>query len=317
MAVLVLADHDNKALKPATANAVTAAKALGQPVDVLVAGFDCAEVAGGASALQGVGRVLHADDGALRHHSAEAVAPIIAGLAGGYEGVIAPADGFAKNVLPRVAGMLDMGQVSDVMEILSPDTFVHPIYAGNALETVVARDPIKILTVRASAFAGAGKSGQLAPIEAIPLGQEQRGVQVVEQALNTSDGPDLASARVVVSGGRGMGTKEAFQMLERLAQSLDAAIGATRAAVDAGFIGNHSQVGQTGKMVAPELYFAVGISGAIQHLAGILDSKVIVAINNDPAAAIFQVADYGLVADLHDALPELLIELTKLSPRQE
>jgi electron transfer flavoprotein alpha subunit len=323
MAVLILAWHDNATLNPAVKNAVSAALALDGPVHVLVAGWGAGDVASAAATIDGVSKVLHAEDQALEYQSPELVAPLIARLTSDYGSVDAPAGNFAKSVIPRAAGILDMAQVSDVIEIKSPDTFVHPIYAGNALETVTATDRVKIITVRATAFPAASISGQPAEIKTITAVTGTAvtgtavtgtpGVQIVERQLAPTDRPDLNSARIVVSGGRGMGTAKAFAILEDVAAQLGAAIGATRAAVDAGYVSNDLQVGQTGKVVAPEMYLAVGISGAIQHLAGMKDSKVIAAINNDPSAPIFQVANYGLVADLHVALPELQAELSRIN----
>jgi electron transfer flavoprotein alpha subunit len=310
MSVLVIAAHDNKSLKPATLNAVTAAKELG-PVEVLVAGSGAGDVAKAAAKVAGVAKVLVADAPHLGHALAENLAPLVAKLAPNYSHVLAAADTFGKNLMPRVAALIDSQQISDIMKIVSPDTFVRPIYAGNALATVQSKDTIKVLTVRGTAFEPAAAEGGSAAIETIDAGQDAALSRFVGQALSKSERPELTAARIVISGGRGMQSGENFVMLERIADKLGAAVGASRAAVDAGFVPNDYQVGQTGKIVAPDLYLAVGISGAIQHLAGMKDSKVIVAINKDEEAPIFQVADYGLVADLFKALPELEAALSK------
>ena len=310
MAVLLVAEHDNAVLKPATRNAVTAARALGD-VTVLVAGSSCRAAAEDAARSAGVGRVLLADAAPYTHSLAEAMAPLVAALARSYSHVLAPATTFGKNLMPRVAALLDVAQVSDVIAIEGPDTFVRPIYAGNALVTLRARDAIKVLTVRATAFEAAPAVGGSAAIESVTASADPGLSIFVTQELTRSERPELASARIVVSGGRGMQSGENFRLLEALADRLGGAVGASRAAVDAGFVPNDFQVGQTGKVVAPDLYIAVGISGAIQHLAGMKDSKVIVAINKDEEAPIFQVADYGLVEDLFKALPELTAALGK------
>ncbi|HLI12278.1 MAG TPA: FAD-binding protein [Alphaproteobacteria bacterium] len=312
MSVLVIADHDNKAVNPATLHAVTAAKALGE-VAILVAGTDCAAAAQAAAKIAGVAKVLHADAPFLGHGLAENLAPLVAKLASGYSHVLAPADSFGKNLMPRVAALLDSQQISEIVKIVSPDTFVRPIYAGNALATVQSKDAIKVITVRGTAFDAAAAEGGSAAVETIETGADAGLSRFVGQALSKSERPELTSARIVISGGRGMQSGENFALLERVADKLGAAVGASRAAVDAGFVPNDYQVGQTGKIVAPDLYIAVGISGAIQHLAGMKDSKVIVAINKDEEAPIFQVADYGLVADLFKAVPELEKELEKQS----
>ena len=312
MAVLVIAEHDNRTLKPATLNAAAAAKELGDPaLDVLVAGKECAAVAEAAARIEGVRKVLFADDEAYDHGLAENLAPLIARLAEGYSHVLAPATTFGKNVMPRVAALLDVMQISDISAILKPDTFVRPIYAGNALATVQSQDRIKIITVRGTAFPPAPAEGGAAAIETVPSTGSAGLSQFLRAELSKSERPELTSARVIISGGRGMQSGENFVLLERVADKLGAAVGASRAAVDAGFVPNDYQVGQTGKIVAPELYVAVGISGAIQHLAGMKDSKVIVAINKDEEAPIFQIADYGLVGDLFKILPELDAELAK------
>ena len=304
MTSLVIAEHDNASLKDATLNTVTAAQKLGTDVHMLVAGSDCGAVAEAAAGVAGVSKVLVADAPDYAHPLAEAIAPLIVTLAGDYDAVLAPSTTTGKNIMPRVAALLDVAQISDIIEVISPDTFKRPIYAGNAIATVKTSDPKKVITVRATAFdkAGDGGSGEIQAIE----GAADPGIsRFVGQELSKSERPELTSARIIVSGGRGMGSGENFALLEKVADKLNAAIGASRAAVDAGFVPNDYQVGQTGKIVAPELYIAVGISGAIQHLAGMKDSKVIVAINKDEEAPIFQVADYSLVADLFKALPEL------------
>ena len=304
MAVLVFAEHDNAALKAATLNAVTAAKQLGD-VTILVAGSGCGAVAEAAAKVDGVSKVLVADDAAYGNGIAEEVAPLIAKLAEGYEHIVAPATTGGKNIMPRVAALLDVQQISDISAVEGADTFVRPIYAGNALATVKTSDAKKVLTVRATAFDAAAAEGGSAAVESVS-GDGANGLTTfVGQELTKSERPELTAAKVIISGGRGMQSGDNFAMLEEVADILGAAVGASRAAVDAGFVPNDYQVGQTGKVVAPELYIAVGISGAIQHLAGMKDSKVIVAINKDEEAPIFQVADYGLVADLFQALPEL------------
>jgi electron transfer flavoprotein alpha subunit len=304
MSILVIAEHDNEALKSATLHTVTAAGRLGDEVHLLVAGANCGAVAEAAARIAGVSKVLVADDAVYAHPLAEGLALLVVGLAEGYSHVLAPATTFGKNFLPRVAALLDVAMLSDITAIESADTFVRPIYAGNALATVRSLDRIKLLTVRGTAFDAAGEGGTAA-IEAIAAGEGYEQSSYVGAELTKSERPELTSARIVVSGGRGLGSGENFKLIEAVADKLNAAIGASRAAVDAGYVPNDYQVGQTGKIVAPELYIAVGISGAIQHLAGMKESKVIVAINKDEEAPIFQVADYGLVADLFQALPEL------------
>jgi electron transfer flavoprotein alpha subunit len=315
MPVLVIAEHDNRALKaatlPAVAAGIEAAKAAGGDVHVLVAGKDCRGVAEAAAKIAGVTRVLLADDAAYDHGLAENVAPLIVKMAPDYTHVLAPATTSGKNIMPRVAALLDVMQISDISAIVSADTFVRPIYAGNALATVQSKDPIKIITVRGTAFAPAEAAGGNAPIGAVPATPAAGLSEFKGAELSKSERPELTSARVIISGGRGMQSGDNFPLLEKVADKLGAAVGASRAAVDAGFVPNDYQVGQTGKIVAPELYIAVGISGAIQHLAGMKDSKVIVAINKDEEAPIFQVADYGLVGDLFKVLPELDEELAK------
>jgi electron transfer flavoprotein alpha subunit len=312
MAVLLLAYHDNKTLGDATAKVMTAAKALGGDVHVLVAGSDCRPVAEAASKLEGAAKVLLADAPQFGHALAEELAALIVPLMANYDALIAPATASGKNVLPRVAALLDVMQISDVTKVIAADTFERPIYAGNAIQTVQSAEAKKIITARATSFAAVGQGGS-APIETVTP-PAPTALSTFEKAeLSKSDRPELTSAKIVISGGRGMQSGENFKKyIEPVADRLGAAMGASRAAVDAGFVPNDFQVGQTGKVVAPELYIAVGISGAIQHLAGMKDSKVIVAINKDEEAPIFQVADYGLVADLFQALPELEQELGKL-----
>ena len=320
MAVLVIAEHDNAALKPATLNTVTAAAGLSD-VTVLGAGNRCRPVAEAAAAIDGVIKVLLADDGALEHPLPEILAPFIQGLvqdkAGDYSHVFAPATTFGKNLMPRVAALLDVQQISEITTIDDADTFVRPIYAGNAMATVKSGDAVKVITVRITAFEPAAAEGGSAMIEDVggdkDFGEASPLSSFVSQELTKSERPELTNAKIVISGGRGMQSGDNFHLLEIIADKLGAAVGASRAAVDAGFVPNDYQVGQTGKVVAPDLYIAVGISGAIQHLAGMKDSKVIVAINKDEDAPIFQVADYGLVADLFDVLPELSSELDKQS----
>ena len=312
MGVLVIAEHDNTSLSPATLNTVTAATALGE-VTMLVAGANCRPAAEAAAAVDGVARVLLADDPSLEHGLAENLAPLIQGLGGEYGHVLAAATTFGKNLMPRVAALLDVQQISEITAIESEDTFVRPIYAGNAMATVQSADSVKVITVRTTAFEAAqanDEGGGSADIEEIGGGDSGLS-SFVGHELTKSERPELTSAGIVISGGRGMQSGGNFKMLEDIADKLGAAVGASRAAVDAGFVPNDYQVGQTGKVVAPDLYIAVGISGAIQHLAGMKDSKVIVAINKDEEAPIFQIADYGLVQDLFEALPELSSELDK------
>ena len=311
MAVLLLAEHDNKILAPATAKALTAAGAFGADVDILVAGQDCRGVGEQAAKLEGVRKVLLAEAPHLAQRLAEDTAATIVKLMQGYDVLLAPATTMGKNVLPRVAALLDVAQISDIVEVKSPRSFVRPVYAGNALETVETTDKIVVGTVRITAFPAAGEGGSAAIQAVTPAAAI--GLSSFEGAeISASERPELTAARIVISGGRGMASGDNFKMLlEPLADRLGAAVGASRAAVDAGFMPNDHQVGQTGKVVAPELYIAVGISGAIQHLAGMKDSKIIVAINKDADAPIFQVADYGLVGDLFTVLPELDAELKK------
>ena len=311
MAVLLLAEHDNKTLAASTAKALTAARAFGGNVDILVAGEGCRAVADEAAKLEGVGKVLLADAPQLAHRLAEDTTATILPLMANYTVLLAPATTMGKNVLPRVAALLDVGQISDIVEVKSPDTFVRPIYAGNALETVQTSDKIVVATVRTTAFAATGEGGSAA-IETVTPADEVTSSSFVGADITESERPELTAARVVISGGRGMASGENLEkLIAPIADRLGAAIGASRAAVDSGYMPNDYQVGQTGKVVAPELYVAVGISGAIQHLAGMKDSKVIVAINKDAEAPIFQVADYGLVGDLFEVLPELNEELKK------
>jgi electron transfer flavoprotein alpha subunit len=303
MSALVLAEHDNAKLDGATAKTVTAASRISKDVHVLVAGANCASVADQAAKLNGVEKVLIADDARYAKFLAEPVAALVIGQMSAYDSVLAPATANGKNVLPRVAALLDVPQISEIVGIDSPEIFRRPIYAGNAIQTVEAKGFKKVITVRAAAFDAAGSGGN-APIEKLAPAADPGLSRFVEENLSRSERPDLTAARIVISGGRGLQSKENFALIERIADRLGAAVGASRAAVDAGFVPNDRQVGQTGKVVAPELYIAVGISGAIQHLAGMKDSKLIVAINKDEGAPIFSVADYGLVADLFEALPE-------------
>jgi len=305
MAILVIAEHDSTQLKAATLNTVAAAAKIGGDIHVLVAGQGCGSVATAAAAVAGVSKVRVADAAPYASGLAESLAALILSIANDYTHVLAPATAFGKNVLPRVAALLDVAQISEIVSVESPDTFVRPIYAGNALATVKSADPIKVITVRATGFDAVAATGGSAAIESVAAQADPGLSSLVGQELTKSARPELTAARVIVSGGRGMGSGENFVILEALADKLSAAVGASRAAVDAGFVPNDYQVGQTGKIVAPELYIAVGISGAIQHLAGMKDSKVIVAINKDAEAPITQVADYWLVADLFQAVPEL------------
>ncbi len=304
MAALVIAEHDNAELKAATLNTVSAAAALGGDIGVLVAGANCATVAESVAAIAGVARVLLADDPAYEHHLAENMAPLVAGIARDYGHVLAPSTTFGKNFMPRAAALLDVQPISAIVAVVSPDTFIRPIYAGNAMATVQSADPIKMITVRTTAFKAA-EAGSGATVETVPAAPASDLSSFVGRELSKSERPELTAAPVVVSGGRGMQSGENFKLLEALADKLGAAVGASRAAVDAGFVPNDYQVGKNGKIVAPDLYIAVGISGAIQHLAGMKDSKVIVAINKDEEAPIFQVADYGIVGDLFKIVPEL------------
>ncbi len=304
MTALVIVDHDNASVKDATLATVTAAKAFGD-VHALVAGSGCGDAAAAAANIDGVAKVLVADDSVYAHPLAEELAAVVLSVAGDYDAILAPATTTGKNFLPRVAAALDVAQISEIIEVVSPDTFKRPIYAGNAIATVQSADAKKVITVRATAFEKAATEGGAGVVEAIAATASAGLSSFVGSELSKSDRPELTSAKIIISGGRGMGSGENFAIIEKVADKLGAAVGASRAAVDAGFVPNDYQVGQTGKIVAPELYIAVGISGAIQHLAGMKDSKVIVAINKDEEAPIFQVADYGLVADLFDAVPAL------------
>ena len=309
--VLVLAEHDNKTVRKATLNTIAAAQKIGGDIHVLVAGHDCAGAAKAAAQVAGVAKVLHADAPQLGEELAENVAAVILSLSKNYSHVLAPATSTGKNILPRAAALADCQQISEIVAVESPDTFVRPIYAGNALATVKSGDPVKFITVRTTAFDAVAASGGSAAVEGVPVSPDSGLSKFVGREVAKSERPELTSARAVVSGGRGMGSGDNFKILEPLADGLKAAMGASRAAVDAGFVPNDWQVGQTGKIVAPELYVAVGISGAIQHLAGMKDSRVIVAINKDEEAPIFQVADYGIVGDLFQIVPQLVEELKK------
>ena len=309
MPILVIAEHDHQALKAATLNTIAAASRIGGDIHVLVAGENCDAAAAQAATLQGVTLVRKADAPAFAAQTAENLTALVVANAAGYSHILAPATTFGKNLLPRVAALLDVAQISEITAIESPDTFVRPIYAGNALATVTSSDPVKVITVRTTAFDPV-QAGGSAPVENIAAGADTAQTRLVQRELTQSARPELGAAKIIVSGGRGLGSSDKYhQLLEPLADKLGAALGASRAAVDAGFVPNDYQVGQTGKIVAPQLYIAVGISGAIQHLAGMKDSKVIVAINKDPDAPIFQVADYGLVADLFEAMPALVAAL--------
>ncbi len=311
MATLLIAEHEDKSLNGATHKAVTAAKALGSDLHILVAGQGCKAAADAAAKIEGVAKVLIADDAKYAHRLAEPMAALVVSLAGNYDAIVAPASTTGKNFMPRAAALLDAMQISEVTKITAPDTFERPIYAGNAIQTVQSSDKKKIITVRTAAFQAAGEGGN-APVEPVTAAEAPSGSVFAGEELSKSDRPELGGARIIISGGRALGSKENFaKYVEPIADKLGAAVGASRAAVDAGYAPNDWQVGQTGKVVAPELYIAVGISGAIQHLAGMKDSKVIVAINKDGEAPIFQVADYGLVADLFQVLPELKDELEK------
>jgi len=305
MSNLIVAEHDNASLKAATFNTVSAAQAIGGDIVILVVGFNCGGAAEAASKIAGVSKVLVLDGPACEHQLPENIAPAIVAIAGDYSHILAPATTSGKNLLPRVAALLDVQAISDISGIESADTFQRPVYAGNVIATVQSSDAIKVITVRGTAFEPAAAEGGSAAVESIGVGEDAGISSFVKEELAVSDRPELTAAKVVISGGRGMQNGDNFKLLESLADKLGAAVGASRAAVDAGFVPNDMQVGQTGKIVAPDLYIAVGISGAIQHLAGMKDSKYIVAINKDEEAPIFSVADYGLVADLFDAVPEL------------
>ena len=305
MNILVIAEHDNNNLKPATLNTVAAANAIGGPVHILVAGNSCQSVADEAAAVDGVEKIILADDSAYENQLAESTASLIKSISTDYSHILSPATTFGKNVMPRLSALLDVQQISEITEVVSLDTFKRPIYAGSCIATVKSTDAIKVITVRATAFDPVNASGGSASVESISADGVSGLSSFVNEEIAQSDRPELTAAGIVISGGRGMQSGDNFHLLETIADKLGAAVGASRAAVDAGFVPNDYQVGQTGKIVAPDLYIAVGISGAIQHLAGMKDSKVIVAINKDEDAPIFQVADYGLVADLFNALPEL------------
>jgi electron transfer flavoprotein alpha subunit len=309
MSALVIAEHDNKALKGATLNTVAAAQKIASDVHVLVAGSGAAEVAQAAAKVSGVTKVLHADAPHLAEHLAENLSTLVLGIAKSYTHIVAPATSFGKNVTPRIAALLDVAQISDIVEVVGQDTFIRPIYAGNALATVQSKDPVKVITVRTTGFDAVAATGGSASVESLPASADSGLSSFVGRAVTKSERPELTAAKIIVSGGRGMGSAENFKVLEPLADRLGAAMGASRAAVDSGFVPNDWQVGQTGKIVAPDLYVAIGISGAIQHLAGMKDSRVIVAINKDEEAPIFQVADYGVVGDLFKLVPELVKEL--------
>ncbi|MGH8798992.1 MAG: electron transfer flavoprotein subunit alpha/FixB family protein [Casimicrobiaceae bacterium] len=309
MMILVVAEHDHGALKSATLNTVAAARMIGNDVHLLVAGHNAAGAARAAAQVAGVVKVLHADAAQLAAQTAENLAALVVALAGPYSHIVLPATGFGKNLAPRIAALLDVAQISDIVTVESADTFVRPIYAGNAFATVQSKDAKKVITVRTTGFDPAAATGGDAPVESVAAPADAGLTRVLSQELTKSDRPELTSARIVISGGRGMQNGENFKMLEALADKMHAAIGASRAAVDAGYVPNDYQVGQTGKIVAPDLYIAIGISGAIQHLAGMKDSKVIVAINKDAEAPIFQIADYGLVGDLFEIVPALTAEL--------
>ena len=311
MSVLVLAEHDNKEIRKSTLNAVAAAQRIGGEIHVLVAGHDAGAAAKAAAQIAGVSKVLHADAAHLGEFLAENVAALVVALSKGYSHVLAPATSTGKDVMPRAAALLDVQQISDIVAVESADTFVRPIYAGSALATVKSADAIKVITVRTTGFDAVAATGGSASVESVPAPADSGLSSFVSREVAKSERPELTSARIVVSGGRGMGSGENFKLLEPLADELNAAMGASRAAVDAGFVPNDWQVGQTGKIVAPELYVAVGISGAIQHLAGMKDSRVIVAINKDEEAPIFQVADYGIVGDLFQVVPQVIEELKK------
>ncbi|MDR0933867.1 MAG: FAD-binding protein [Burkholderiaceae bacterium] len=309
MSILIIAGHDNHALHISTASAVTAASLCGSRIDVLLMGFECGEAAKAAANIQGVSRVLLADAPQFQYGLAENAAEQVLAVAAGYTHILAPATAFGKSVLPRVAARLDVEMVSEVTRVLAPDTFERPFYAGNVIATVQSAEPVKVLTIRATAFKAAAAEGGPATIETlVPVADTGKSV-CLSRDVGRTGRPDLSAARVIVAGGQGVGSAEGFGLLEALADTLGGAVGASRAAVDAGFVKNDLQIGQTGKIVAPERYFAIGISGAIQHVAGIKDAKTIVAINHDPEAPIFLVADYGLAGDLHELLPRLIAEL--------
>jgi electron transfer flavoprotein alpha subunit len=313
MSILVIAEHDNNDIKPATLNTITAATQLGDDVRVLVAGHNCSAAATAAASIAGVTGVSHADNAQFEHVLAEEIAPLVVSIAGDSTHILASASTFGKNIIPRIAALLDVGAISDISSIISDDTFVRPIYAGNAMATVQSSDPIKVMTIRSTTFDAAANEGGSASIENVEVLASPGLSSFVRQELTKSERPELTSAKIIISGGRGFGSEENFSLLDEVADKLGAAIGASRAAVDAGYAPNDYQVGQTGKIVAPDLYIAVGISGAIQHLAGMKDSKVIVAVNKDEEAPIFEVSDYGLVADLFQVLPELSAALDEIN----
>jgi len=317
MSILLLAEHNNKNLQSSTLSTVTAAMQINDDVHILVAGHENDSVAIEAASIPGVKKVLLLDDSKFSNQLAESISPIIVNIADQYSHILAPATTYGKNIMPRVAATLDISQISDIIKIESEDTFIRPIYAGNALATVQSTDIKKIITIRPTSFDPAPTSGGNASIEKIQSSEQQNKSEFIKREESKSDRPELGTARVVISGGRGLQSSENFSMINDLADKLNAAVGASRAAVDAGYVGNDYQVGQTGKVVVPELYIAVGISGAIQHLAGMKESKIIVAINKDEEAPIFNVADYGLKADLFEALPELSAELDKLNTIQK
>ncbi|HAT2056485.1 TPA: FAD-binding protein [Legionella pneumophila] len=309
MSTLVLVEHNNQQLHPATRNTLSAALELGDKITLLVVGYQCRSVAEEAARLEGVHAVLHVDNLCYEHQLAEAVSDLVVSFANSFSAILAPSSTYGKNILPRVAAQLDVTQISDVSKIINSDTFEHPVYAGNAIETVRVLDSLKVMTIRTTAFDPITSSQEVCCIESIDKEFQAKGSQFVRHELSKSERPDLGSAKIVVSGGRGLQNAEKFKLIEELADTLGAAVGASRAAVDAGFVPNDYQVGQTGKVVAPMLYIAVGISGAVQHLAGMKDSKVIVAINKDADAPIFQIATYGLVGDLFELVPQLIEQL--------
>ena len=317
MSILVLAEHNNLDIKSSTLNTITAASQIDQDIDVLLTGYECEEVAKKISKCENVSKVFFVDNEKLKNPIAENIEPIVLSLANNYSHIIAPATTFGKNIFPRIAVKLDIAQISDVIKIISGDTFMRPIYAGNAIATIKSNDKTKIITVRPTSFDPVETSGGKEIVENIPFNDENKSVEFVDRQESQSERPELSTARVVISGGRGLQSAENFKLLNEIADKLNAAVGASRAAVDAGYVSNDYQVGQTGKVVVPDLYIAVGISGAIQHLAGMKESKVIVAINKDEEAPIFNVADYGLNADLFEVLPQLSSELDKLNTIQQ
>ena len=317
MSILVLAEHNNKELKSSTLSTITAASQIDENIEVLIIGFECEEVSNELKNIKLVKKIIEVNSDKYKNPIAELFTPVINSLVENYTHIMAPASTFGKNIMPRLAAILDVSQVSDIIKVESPDTFIRPIYAGNALATVQSTDSKKIITVRATSFEPALSEGGNAEIEKLEFNSEINITEFINREENKSDRPELGTARVVISGGRGLGSQENFALLNDIADKLNAAVGASRAAVDAGYISNDSQVGQTGKVVVPDLYIAVGISGAIQHLAGMKESKIIVAINKDEEAPIFNIADYGLHADLFEALPQLSAELDKLNTIQK